>query len=114
MPKRKVCANCKFYRDASCSHYWIDRPEQQTCEDFRQNEPEQNGKERTAMTEEQFRYLVKIVRQRTAEEDAKLTESVRTCNFETASFHAGKSGAFHEMLFWMHGMSTDDTEDAFK
>lgn len=45
MPKRKVCANCKFYRDASCSHYWIDRPEQQTCEDFRQNEPEQSRKE---------------------------------------------------------------------
>lgn len=66
------------------------------------------------MTDEQFRYLVKIVRKRTAEEDAKLTESVKTCKFETASFHAGKSGAFHEMLFWLHGMSTDNTEDAFR
>lgn len=61
------------------------------------------------MTNEQFRYLVKIMRRRAAEEDAKLTES-----FETASFHAGKSGAFHEMLFWLHSMASDDTEDAFK
>lgn len=66
------------------------------------------------MTDEQFRYLVKIVRQRTAEEDAKLKEYVRKCKFETASFYAGKSGAFHEMLFWLHGMSSDDTEDAFR
>ena len=66
------------------------------------------------MTDEQFRYLVKIVRQRVREENDKLTESVRTCNFETASFHAGKSGAFHEMLFWLRGMASDDTEDAFK
>lgn len=66
------------------------------------------------MTDEQFRYLVKIVRQRAGEENAKLTQAVKSGQFESVSVHAGKSGAFHEMLFWLHGMSTDDTEDAFR
>ena len=41
MAKKKVCANCRFYHDASCSHFWIDRPEQQTCDDFMQRVPKQ-------------------------------------------------------------------------
>lgn len=133
MSKRKVCANCKFYRDASCSHYWIDRPEQQTCDDFRQFNPafeifcmmnklgeykkedaESDRKERTDMTDEQFRYLVKIVRQRSGEEFAKLTQAVKSGRFESVSVHAAKLDAFKEVTFWLHGMASDETEDAFK
>lgn len=36
MPVKKVCDNCMFYHDASCSHFWITKPEEQTCDDFRQ------------------------------------------------------------------------------
>ena len=58
MAKKKVCANCKFYHDASCSHFWIEKPEQQTCSDFRQDVHEPKPielvlpKEYTANTEQ--------------------------------------------------------------
>lgn len=66
------------------------------------------------MTDKQFRYLVKIVKQRAGEEAAKLTQTVRSGQFSDVSYHAGKSDALREVLFWLHGMASDDTEDAFK
>lgn len=66
------------------------------------------------MTDEQFRYLVKIVRQRTGEESAKLTQAVKSGQFESVSVCAAKYNAFKEILFWLHGLAGDDTEDAFK
>lgn len=48
MAKKKVCSNCKFYHDASCSHFWIEKPEQQTCDDFR---PIKEVKSRERQTE---------------------------------------------------------------
>lgn len=66
------------------------------------------------MTDEQFRYLVKIVRQRTGEESAKLTQAVKSGQFESVSVYAAKFNAFKEILFWLHGMASNDTEDAFK
>lgn len=66
------------------------------------------------MTDEQFRYLVKIVRQRAAEENAKLTQAIKSGQFESVSVHAAKLNAFQEVTFWLHGMASDDAEDAFK
>lgn len=66
------------------------------------------------MTAEQFRYFVKIVRQQIAQDNAKLTQSVRSGQFSDVSYHAGKSDALREVLFLLHGMASDDTEDAFK
>lgn len=66
------------------------------------------------MTDEQFRYLVKIVRQRAGEENAKLTHAVKFGQFESVSVHAAKLNAFLEVTFWLHGMASDTTEDAFK
>lgn len=66
------------------------------------------------MTDEQFRYLVKIVRQRAGEEFAKLTHAVKSGRFESVSVHAAKLNAFKEVIFWLHGMASDETEDAFK
>lgn len=66
------------------------------------------------MTDKQFRYLVKIVRQQIAQDNAKLTEDVRLGQFSDVSYHAGKSDALREVLFLLHGMANDETEDAFK
>ncbi len=66
------------------------------------------------MTDEQFRYLVKIVRQRAGEEFAKLTQAVKSGRFESVSVHAAKLDALKEVIFWLHGMASDETEDAFK
>ena len=66
------------------------------------------------MTDEQFRYLVKIVWQRAGEESAKLSKAIKSGQFESVSVHAAKLNAFQEVAFLLHGMSTDDTEDAFK
>ena len=66
------------------------------------------------MTDKQFRYLVNIVRQRAGEENAKLTQAVKSGKFESVSVHAAKLNAFQEVVFWLHGMANDETEDAFK
>ena len=66
------------------------------------------------MTDEQFKYLVKIVRQRAGEENAKLTQAVKSGQFESVAVHAAKLNAFQEVTFWLHGMASDDTEDAFR
>lgn len=66
------------------------------------------------MTDKQFRYLVKIVRQQIAQDNAKLTQAVRSGQYSDVSYHAGKSDALREVLFLLHGMASDDTEDAFK
>lgn len=66
------------------------------------------------MTDEQFRYLVKIVRQRAGEESAKLMQAVKSGRFESVSVHAAKLDAFKEVTFWLHGMASDETEDAFR
>lgn len=66
------------------------------------------------MTDEQFRYLVKIVQKRAAEESAKLASAVKSGRFESVSAHAAKLDAFKEITFWLHGMASDETEDAFK
>ena len=47
MAKKKVCSNCKFYHDASCSHFWIDRPDEQTCDDFRPTKEVRNCERQT-------------------------------------------------------------------
>lgn len=66
------------------------------------------------MTDEQFRYLVKIVRQRIAEETHKLNHSTMSGNHGSLSYLYGKTDALREVLFWLHGMASDTTEDAFK
>jgi hypothetical protein len=66
------------------------------------------------MTDEQFRHLVKIVRQRAAEESTKLTQAVKSGQFESVSVHAAKLNAFQEVTLWLHSMASDTTEDAFK
>jgi hypothetical protein len=66
------------------------------------------------MTEAQFRYLVKITRQRIGEEDSRLLQAVRSGQFESVSYRSGKAETFREVLFWLHGMASDMTEDAFK
>lgn len=66
------------------------------------------------MTPEQFRYLVKITRQRSGEEDAKLLQAVKSGQFESVSYRSGKAEAFREVLFWLHGLSSNETEDAFR
>lgn len=66
------------------------------------------------MTDEQFRYLVKTMRQRAGEENAKIARAVKSGRFESVSAHAAKLDAFREVIFWLHGMASDDTEDAFK
>ena len=66
------------------------------------------------MTDKQFRYLVNIVRQRAGEENAKLTQAFKSGQFESLSVHAAKLNAFQEVVFWLHGMANDETEDAFK
>ena len=66
------------------------------------------------MTDKQFRYLVKITRQRSAGEDAKLLQAVKSGQLESVSYRSGKAEAFREILFWLHGMASDETEDALK
>ena len=66
------------------------------------------------MTDEQFRYLVKITRKRLTEETMNIQHSVKSGYHKNVSYLYGKADAFREMLFWLRGMSGDETDDAFR
>jgi hypothetical protein len=66
------------------------------------------------MTNEQFRYLVSITRKRADEERFNVLRNGINGDYRDVSFSAGKESAFREMLFLLHGMASDETEDAFK
>lgn len=66
------------------------------------------------MTDEQFRYLVSITKKRLIEETQNITHSLKSGYHKNVSYLYGKADAFREVLFWLHGMSGEETDDAFK
>lgn len=63
------------------------------------------------MTKEESDKILCFFNNRLSEYDRKVMLLAKSSNYEKLSFHAGKSVALHEMVFWLNGiLSNMETE----